>query len=115
MSEFNFGSLKKKQPIKEQSIPKPVKMPPSKPKQSVLPPRKPLTLDEYINNYESVIKAMLQCFEGHVIRHDQKNPISRIDVDIASLPFDLQFYKKLHKLGLLEKTKYSSQWKIKTS
>ena len=113
MNEFDFGSLKKKSETKEPVKSKPVTKITAKPKKSVYVAEKKLSLDEYLSKYENVIKAMLQLFEGHVIRHDQKNPISRIGVDIASLSFDPEFFKKLADLGILEKTKYSSQWRVK--
>ena len=113
MNEFDFVSLKKKSETKEGVKPKPTKQVTAKPKKSVYVAEKKLSLDEYFSKYENVIKVMLQLFEGHVIRHDQKNPISRIGVDIASLSFDPDFFKKLHELGLLEKTNYAGQWRIK--
>ena len=113
MSNFDFGSLKKKSETKEPVKSKPVKKVTKQPKKPIYTAEKKLSLDEYLSKYENVIKAMLQLFEGHVIRHDQKNPISRIGVDIASLSFDPEFFKKLHELGYLEKTNYTGQWRIK--
>ncbi|MFX0172956.1 MAG: hypothetical protein ACFE9L_13670 [Candidatus Hodarchaeota archaeon] len=111
---FSYNALLYKiQPIKDKVVSKPVKKVTNKPIIPIYTVEKKLSLDEYINKYESVIKTKLQLFEGHVIRHDQKNPISWIGVDIAYLSFDPQFFKKLYELGYLEKTNYSGQWRIK--
>lgn len=115
MNEFDFGSLKKKSESKKPVKSKPVTKITSKPKKPIYTAEKKLSLDEYLSKYEPVIKAMLQLFEGHIIRHDQKNPIGRIAVEIGSLSYDPEFFKICHERGYLEKTNYTGQWRIKQS
>ena len=49
----------------------------------------------------------------NVVRHNQKNPFMQDFSRLAYMVQDIEMFKLMYQEGLLEKTKYSSQWKIK--
>lgn len=72
-----------------------------------------MELEEYVTKHLDVIKEVNKMFAGLVVRYDQRNIHAKVFTVLANAFYDPETFKVLHDKGLLDKTKYSGQWRIK--
>ena len=123
---FNFGKYKveqqtivlkpsKTKKVKSKHIPQPA-TPPSKSSTksvAIYVPDKKVDLEEFIAEHLDIIKAVNNKFSGLIVRYDQRNIHVKVFSVLNNAFNDPEIFKILHQKGLLEKTKYTGQWKIK--
>lgn len=119
---YDFGKHKKTQtttkiePSKPEKInSKPIPQPVKKPKKQpiLFVPEKKVNLEEYVSKNLDIIKEVNKLFSGLVVRYDQRNIHAKVFSVLSNAFYDPEIFKMLHKKGLLEKTKYAGQWRIK--
>lgn len=110
MSEFDFSSLLTKKPAKRKITTMTKKLSP--PDNEKIPFDK-LPLDKLDLQILELLSQKYKQEGTNVIRHNQKNPFLHDLSRLAFLVQSIDTFKILFQEGILDKTAYSSQWKIR--